>query len=242
MEGPPGGKVTSFTGGPRDPGIQRVLIVDPSEVVRAGLSGMARSVPFVTSVATSDDPAAALRVLRDDPPDCMLLSDKFGAEDTAQLREEAAARGIRYLVMLHADVTGSPDEAFDMINGGALALATVTRDILADSLSCLRQDHAVMPVNVFRFLLNRQRPSTEAHRPQPGHLTPRERQILSLLADGQSNKQIARRLGISDHGVKRHIANMLAKLNCPNRTQAVSVATRAGWFATAPGSRHGAIA
>ncbi|MCI4066752.1 LuxR C-terminal-related transcriptional regulator [Micromonospora sp. R77] len=59
-------------------------------------------------------------------------------------------------------------------------------------------------------------------------LTPRERQALKLLAEGLSNKQIARRLGISEHGAKRHVGNVLAKLNCPNRTVAVTVALNHG--------------
>ena len=54
------------------------------------------------------------------------------------------------------------------------------------------------------------------------------RQALVLLAKGMSNKQIARRLNISEHGAKRHVANVLAKLNCPNRTLAVALALRHG--------------
>lgn len=65
-------------------------------------------------------------------------------------------------------------------------------------------------------------------------LTPRERQALKLLADGLSNKQIARRLGISEHGAKRHVGNVLAKLNCPNRTVAVTVALNHGLLAEEP--------
>ncbi len=52
-------------------------------------------------------------------------------------------------------------------------------------------------------------------------LTPRELEVLRLLADGLSNKQVSRRLLISEHGVKRLVGNVLAKLNCPNRTLAV---------------------
>ena len=59
-------------------------------------------------------------------------------------------------------------------------------------------------------------------------LTPRERQALNLMACGLGNKQIARELGISPHGAKRHVSNVLAKLNSPNRTSAVAKAMRDG--------------
>ncbi|MFD0626787.1 response regulator transcription factor [Streptomyces sanglieri] len=57
---------------------------------------------------------------------------------------------------------------------------------------------------------------------------PREQQVLALLAQGFSNKQIARRIGISEHGAKRHVTNLLAKLNSPNRTLAVALALQEG--------------
>jgi DNA-binding CsgD family transcriptional regulator len=79
---------------------------------------------------------------------------------------------------------------------------------------------AAIPSN--GFLVQDERTSASAH------LTPRERQVLDLLVEGFSDKQIAHRLRISQHGVKRLVSNVLAKLNCPNRTQAVAVALTAG--------------
>jgi DNA-binding CsgD family transcriptional regulator len=63
--------------------------------------------------------------------------------------------------------------------------------------------------------------------PRP-RLTPREREALQLLVEGLSNKQIARRLGISEHGAKRLVANILSKMDCSNRTSAVAKALREG--------------
>lgn len=65
------------------------------------------------------------------------------------------------------------------------------------------------------------------------NLTPREMQVLECLAQGLSNKQVARRLAISEHGVKRLVGNVLAKFNCPNRTLAVVRAMEAGLLAAA---------
>jgi DNA-binding NarL/FixJ family response regulator len=57
-------------------------------------------------------------------------------------------------------------------------------------------------------------------------LTARETEALHGMADGMTNRQIARRLRITEHGAKRHVANILAKLNCNNRTMAVTIAIR----------------
>jgi DNA-binding CsgD family transcriptional regulator len=73
-----------------------------------------------------------------------------------------------------------------------------------------------------------------AGRARPVSLTIREHDVLALLAHGLSNKQIARRLMISEHGVKRHVTNLLAKLNSPNRTFAVATALQAGLISPAP--------
>jgi two-component system nitrate/nitrite response regulator NarL len=69
---------------------------------------------------------------------------------------------------------------------------------------------------------------------QPGEfwrqqvLTQRELQVLALLVKGYSNRQIAPRVALSEHGVKRHVANILAKLNCANRVQAAAFALKQG--------------
>jgi DNA-binding NarL/FixJ family response regulator len=64
--------------------------------------------------------------------------------------------------------------------------------------------------------------------PSTAELTPREREVLALLADGASNKVIARRLGISFHTAKFHVATILAKLDADSRTEAVAIAARRG--------------
>lgn len=70
--------------------------------------------------------------------------------------------------------------------------------------------------------------SAQAETPRPLKLTAREQETLALLAEGLSNKQIARRLAISDHGAKRLVTSVLLKLGAPNRTTAVVTAIKAG--------------
>jgi DNA-binding CsgD family transcriptional regulator len=71
-------------------------------------------------------------------------------------------------------------------------------------------------------------PTDEATARALANLTPREREVLSLVASGQSNAEIAAGLGISDHTAKRHIANVLARLDLPTRGAAATLAARHG--------------
>jgi DNA-binding CsgD family transcriptional regulator len=71
-------------------------------------------------------------------------------------------------------------------------------------------------------------PSANAVSRALGNLTAREREVLALVASGQSNAEIATRLGISDHTAKRHVANVLARLQLPTRGAAATLAARHG--------------
>jgi DNA-binding NarL/FixJ family response regulator len=84
----------------------------------------------------------------------------------------------------------------------------------------------LLPSGLARALMTRV--AGTARPTSPICLTSREHEVLGLLAQGMSNKQIARRMDISEHGVKRHVTNLLAKLNAPNRTLAVAVALQDG--------------
>ena len=104
--------------------------------------------------------------------------------------------------------------------------AELTTGALAECLAQLCRNSMPVPASLAERLLAEARSSSPATgRPC---LTPREREVLSLLAEGLSNKLIASRLGVSLHAVKRHVGNVLAKLNSPNRTLAVAQALRDG--------------
>ena len=210
---------------------QSVLVVEPNEAIRTGLSFMARSIPFVTSVTSCADLDLATDMITNGAITAMLISARFGALPTEALREGAIRQHVKYLVTMQENGQSPNHDALDMVTNGVVLLDTLTTGSLADVLRRLAMDQTVLPVNLLRSVL---RSSAARSRPGPYSLpalTPRELQVLSFLADGLSNKQIARRISISEHGVKRHVANVLAKLNCPNRTQAVSYALQVGMLA-----------
>ncbi|MEV8530864.1 response regulator transcription factor [Streptomyces sp. NPDC051211] len=102
-------------------------------------------------------------------------------------------------------------------------LSTAITDVLAGRL--------YVSATLARTLLGRAGRGRGSSETRGTTLTPRELQVLQLLAQGLSNKQVARRLVISEHGVKRLVSNILAKLNCPNRTMAVVRAIQEGLLA-----------
>jgi DNA-binding NarL/FixJ family response regulator len=109
------------------------------------------------------------------------------------------------------------------------ALAVLPRDaapaaVLA-ALPAVAQGLAVLPAALAATLAG---PAAEAPAPPAGPLTPREREVLSLLAAGASNKVIARRLGMSFHTAKAHVAAVLHKLGAASRADAVARGARAG--------------
>lgn len=205
-----------------------VLIVEPNEVIRTGLSFMARSIPFVTTTITCADLGRAQHILRSRRVTTMLISEVFGARQTEPLRQEAARRRVKYLVTMQEGGQPPDGDVVDMVSHGVVLLDSLTTESLTDTLNCLAMDQAVLPAQLLRSMLRASSARCMAGGRNLPVLTSREMQILSFLADGLSNKQIARRIAISEHGVKRHIANLLAKLNCPNRTQAVSYAIQGG--------------
>ena len=220
---------------------QSILIVDPNQVIRTGLMSMLQSLASVVDAATCDDTSSAIDVIRKRPVGILLVSEKFDAQQTETLREEAAKRGIKYLVTIQESGRLLEHDMLDTVTHGVLLLDTLTTGKLADALQRINMDQIVLPAKLLQEIL---RNSASASRTRPNIfplLSSRELQVLAFISDGLSNKQIARRMSISEHGVKRHVANVLAKLDCPNRTQAVSYALQHGLLngdGTAPEPSH----
>ena len=140
--------------------------------------------------------------------------------------EAIAASGVSVLLVVD-DVAGVD---LGRVTGVRSAGVVDGRDCDAAALGrCLaqiREGQVPLPPQLARRLLA---PGRHKQDPSPApRLTPREHQALVLLVEGLSNKQIARRLTISEHGAKRLVGNIMAKLDAPNRTCAVTRALRQG--------------
>jgi DNA-binding NarL/FixJ family response regulator len=160
-----------------------------------------------------------------------VTADEDGA-DVVLTDEIKGVRPVGHVptIVLIDDPSGT--QALDALNTGAAAMVSVTADgaTLAAAIEAVGRGLTVIPTAQLKSLLDgvdQGAPAPPASSVDP-QLTPRELEVLAALADGVSNKVIARRLGISFHTVKFHVAGILAKLGAETRTEAVAQGARLG--------------
>ncbi len=152
-------------------------------------------------------------------PDVLIVSAQDD-EATARLAQETRIHYVHSLLLLHG--LHAEDPAWRHIPFHTrLTIGSLTTDKLHQALSRLYQGDPQSPAPG-------PSPSDHSRSGRIPSFTPREQEALSLLAAGMSNREIADYMGISEHGAKRHVGRLLAKLNCSNRTLAVTSALRLG--------------
>lgn len=203
-----------------------MLVLIENELVRYGIASMLDNLAGIGEVWTCGTGEEALTLLSRHRPDIVLCHGTAAA--AASVGQAAKLRQVRILLLLEDLDLASVDETIMLSADGFLMQQEATIDALQAAVDRLASDELLIPSELARALMRRVRGSATSRREPPLCLTPREREVLGLLAQGCSNKQIARRLTLSEHGVKRHVTNLLAKLNAPNRTLAVAVALRQG--------------
>ncbi|MFG2298590.1 response regulator transcription factor [Streptomyces sp. NPDC048603] len=203
-----------------------VLVVLESELVRCGVVSLLRTVSGVGAVWACSGPVAARELLAEHRPGIVVCHGSGAL--APPLVKEADSSGARVLLLLENLRLESIDEEVMLASHGFLMQSELTSANLHEAVTRLERGEMPLPAGLARSLMVRVRGTSPSGSPRKISLTPREQQVLSLLAQGLSNKQIARRLAISEHGVKRHVTNLLAKLNSPNRTLAVALALQEG--------------
>jgi two-component system, NarL family, response regulator LiaR len=202
----------------------RVVLADDHAVVRQGLRTFLDLQDDIEVVAEASDGEEAVEATLRLDPDVVLLDlvmpclDGLGA--LRRLREHSA----RVLVLTSF---GDDDKLFAALRGGAAGY--LLKDVEpADLVRAIRSAHAghspLSPAVATRVV------EEVAHggSATPGALTPRERDVLTLIAQGRSNKVIARELGVAEKTVKTHVGHILAKLGVSDRTQAALYAVKEG--------------
>ncbi|MGH8776057.1 MAG: response regulator [Jiangellaceae bacterium] len=213
----------------------RVVVVDDQEVVRAGFAALLDTQPDFTVVGAAADGAEALQVCRAQHPDVVLMDVRMpvmdGIETTRQLVADAEDDGLPRVLML---TTFDLDEhVYDALSAGAsgFLLKDVTAERLFDAVRVVAAGEALLAPAVTRRLIGefaRLRPRPAQHSTLLSVLTPRETDVLMLVAEGLSNPEIAGRLVVSEETIKTHMSRMLSKLGLRDRTQAVVVAYESG--------------
>ncbi|HKB32033.1 MAG TPA: response regulator transcription factor [Streptosporangiaceae bacterium] len=211
-----------------------MAVVLDDHVTRVGIGAMLEQTPVVRKVVSCRSAEEAINALADHPIDILVLPCIRPEPAVERLIRLVSSSGAKTLILLEDGDVDFIGRSMSMNPDGFLLRSSLTLDVLGDTIVRLVRGELPIPSSVTRRLLTKvhDRPEQPAH-PAQAMLTGRERQTLELLAQGCSNKQIARRLGISENGAKRYVANVLAKLNCPNRTLAVAWALKSGLLSEA---------
>ncbi|MEV0899232.1 response regulator transcription factor [Actinoplanes sp. NPDC049802] len=210
----------------------RVGILVADECIRHGLTVMLDSLSIVDRVHIWGSPDSIpwiTPVSREWNLDVLILRyGDLGNDATERLARDAGNRGLKVLILLNRDQEDTLDRIIAIPSDGFIVQEELTSASLAMAITGVTDGMMPVPAMLANRLLTRAREGGLRPATAGTNLTPRERQVLQLLVEGLSNKEIARRLSVSQHGVKRLVSNVLAKLNCPNRTQAVAVALTDG--------------
>ena len=200
-----------------------ILIVDPHIVVRHGLSSWLAAIPDLDVVGLAADGQAGLRMCEELRPDVVLMDIAMpvlnGVEAIAQIRELWPEIAV---IAFTATVDGEVVNAAFAAGAMGYLLKDVTPDVLISSVRSVVQGGLPLSPMVAAHLFTVTRSPSGVY----DTLSPRERQILDMIANGDHNKEIALALGISDKTVRVHCSRLFLRLGVTDRTQAAVWAMR----------------
>jgi two-component system NarL family response regulator len=198
----------------------RIMVVDDHPVVRAGLVMLISHEPDMTVVAEASNGKEALLLFEQTNPDITLmdlsLPDIHGVEVIERIRKRFPQAKLLVL-----SVYSGSEDVFRSLQSGALGY--LIKDSTPDQLF-----HAIREASEGRRYLHPSAASNLADRMLNDMLTPRELDVVRLMVQGKSNKEIATDLNLSETTVKTHVANILMKLNVSSRSQAILEALKRG--------------
>lgn len=204
----------------------RVLLIDDHEMVRMGLAAFLEAQPDIEVIGEASDGREGVRLAAKLSPDVILMDlvmeGMDGIEATKQICRELSDPKIIVLTSFIDD-----DKVYPVIEAGALSylLKTSKAAEIADAIRAASKGEPKLESKVAGKVLSRLRHSGENALPHES-LTKRELEILCLIAEGKTNKEIGEELFITIKTVKTHITNILSKLDVSDRTQAAVYAHR----------------
>jgi DNA-binding NarL/FixJ family response regulator len=198
----------------------RVLLAEDHVIVRNGLAAIINQESDMTVVAEAGDGREAVELWKMHDPDVTLMDLRMpglsGANAIYEIHEINPA--VRIIVLTTFD---GDEDIYRAIRAGAKAY--LLKDVKREELfHCIREVHAG------RFVISPAVAAKLAGRQCLAELTPRELEVLKLLAEGKPNKLVASELSIGEVTVKSHVRAIFTKLNVLSRTEAIAVATRSG--------------
>ncbi|MEU0628920.1 response regulator transcription factor [Streptomyces sp. NPDC005989] len=212
----------------------RVLIADDQALLRGSLRVLVDAEPGLVTTAEAANGTEAVRCARQDPPDVILMDVRMpgmdGIEATRQICGSPGTANVKVLMLTMFDLDEYVYSALRAGASGFLLKDTPPGELIA-AIRVVAGGDALLAPAVTRRLIEE-----FAHRPQPSHplphtldgVTGREREVLTLIARGLSNTEIAERLYLGIATVKTHVGHLLTKLDCRDRAQLVIVAYESG--------------
>jgi DNA-binding NarL/FixJ family response regulator len=220
----------------------RVLIVDDDDLMRAGLKAVLASDETIEVVGETGDGRGAVESTREHRPDVVLMDIRMpGLDGVAATREVLAASPDLKVVIL--TTFEEDDYIFGALDAGAsgFLLKRTRPEELISAIHTIAAGESLLSPSVTRRVIDRMArtpASALAGDKRLRTLTPREREVLALVARGLSNNEIATALFVEESTVKSHVKRILTKLGLRDRVQAVIFAYESG--VTRPGSRASA--
>ncbi len=200
----------------------RVLIVDDHPMVRTGIAAVIDSQPDMRVVAEAQDGVEAVELCRQHRPDVVLMDLQLprmsGLAALEAIRAEAPDVRMLVLTTYRGDV-----QALSALKAGAsgyLLKNAIRKELL----------HAVREVQAGRRYITAEVAQELSTRMADDSLSPREVEVITQVAAGGSNKEVAARLGVTEETVKTHMKSILVKLGASDRVQAVVIALRRGFI------------
>jgi DNA-binding NarL/FixJ family response regulator len=198
----------------------RILIVDDHPVVRAGLASMLGTHPGIEVIGSASTGVEVLALLEKLVPDVILIDLRMpGLSGSETIRAIKLRKDPPRIIVLTNSETD--EDIYQSVGAGAdgYLLKSTSQDGLLDAIRRVRANKQYFPAHIAAQLTDRMNRSD---------LTPREHQILQLVARGLTNKEIGRVFGISGNTARNHVNNIIEKLQVSDRTEAATIAMRQG--------------
>ena len=205
----------------------RVMIVDDHEVVREGLRSLLRRRPELAVVGEADSVASAIEEARKTEPDVVImdvrLPDGSGVEACREIRAERPETKVLMLTS-YAD----EEAVFASIMAGAIGylLKQTSTKTLIEAIERAMKGESLLDPAVTQRVLERVRSGKPDEDEELALLSEQERKILDLIAEGMTNKEIAKEIFLSDKTVKNYVSSILSKLSLRRRSEAAAFIAR----------------
>jgi NarL family two-component system response regulator LiaR len=206
----------------------RVLVADDHAIVRKGICALLATEPDIEVIGEAGDGMEAVSQALEFEPDVILMDLVMPGTDGLEATRQISACQPQTRILVLTSFAGD-DQIFPAIKAGALGylLKDSEPEQLVQAIQQVYRGESSLHPSIARRLL-RELSNPTGQGPNTDSLTEREIEVLRLVAQGQSNREIAEKLTISEATVRTHVSNILSKLNLCSRTQAALYALREG--------------